>query len=187
MRPWGDACLATTLRFTDAHAGVATIACADGSRTVHTTSDAGGNWSVDASAGTGPALPGSDTVSSLSVFVRDQSGAGALWRLYHDALVRSTDGGRRWTRVDLPPLPRVLTTRYAAARQLLDIAFADDRQGWIVGVDGIVLATNDGGLTWQRQTSGTRMDLQAVAAAGPRAAWLAGRQGTVLVSATGGW
>ena len=69
---------------------------------------------------------------------------------------------------------------------LRDITFADDRNGWIVGHDGLILATTDGGLTWARQASGTQQHLAvAVARPGGRV-WAAGAYGSILASATGG-
>ena len=44
------------------------------------------------------------------------------------------------------------------------IAFADDQHGWAVGQLGAILATNDGGQTWQRQrAAGARAALMTVA------------------------
>jgi photosystem II stability/assembly factor-like uncharacterized protein len=33
------------------------------------------------------------------------------------------------------------------------MAFADKKNGWIVGAKGAIFATGDGGQSWQRQTS----------------------------------
>ena len=49
---------------------------------------------------------------------------------------------------------------------LTAITFVDDRYGWAVGQLGLVLATSDGGRTWQRQRSGgDRAAVMAVAGA----------------------
>ena len=45
-----------------------------------------------------------------------------------------------------------------------DVASVDGRSAWAVANDGVVLSTNDGGLTWRTQVSGTTADLEAVAA-----------------------
>ena len=58
-------------------------------------------------------------------------------------VMHSSDGGRSW--------------REHATGQSLPIrglAFPDERHGWAVGVLGTILATRDGGQTWQRQRSG---------------------------------
>ncbi len=63
-------------------------------------------------------------------------------------IVRSTDGARGWTQV-----------ASGAAATLTGIAFAPDaRHGWAVGHDALILATADGGLTWQRQWQGTNLE-----------------------------
>lgn len=48
--------------------------------------------------------------------------------------------GKRWTQV---PTPVDVT--------LTAVAFADDRQGWAVGHDAVILHTADGGLSWRVQ------------------------------------
>jgi photosystem II stability/assembly factor-like uncharacterized protein len=52
----------------------------------------------------------------------------------------SDDGGATWTQAKVP------------TRQLLTaVYFADDKHGWAVGHDALILATTDGGETWTRQ------------------------------------
>ncbi|MBN2477428.1 MAG: hypothetical protein JXB62_22675 [Pirellulales bacterium] len=59
-------------------------------------------------------------------------------RVFH-----SPDAGRTWTVSPTgSPLP------------IHGLAFADDQHGWAVGALGTILATNDGGQTWQRQRAG---------------------------------
>ncbi len=55
-------------------------------------------------------------------------------------ILYSDDAGRSWTQAKVP------------TRQLLTaIAFADDKHGWAVGHDALVLATTDGGENWTVQ------------------------------------
>ena len=58
---------------------------------------------------------------------------------------------------------------------------ADGQRGWAVGDDGTVLATKNGGESWQAQTSGTTKSLTSVyfAADGQRG-WAVEQDGTVL-------
>lgn len=49
---------------------------------------------------------------------------------------------------------------------LRDIAFANDQRGYAVGADGLMLATTDGGVTWQQRPTPAAPSLVAVAAAG---------------------
>ena len=69
---------------------------------------------------------------------------------------------------------------------LNDIAFADARNGWIVGRQGLVLATTDGGTTWERQASGSRQDLQTLRATSAQTAWIGGTARSILATASGG-
>jgi photosystem II stability/assembly factor-like uncharacterized protein len=57
-------------------------------------------------------------------------------------IVYSDDAGSKWTRAKAPPAP-LLTA----------ISFADAKNGWAVGHDSVILATQDGGLSWTQQFS----------------------------------
>jgi photosystem II stability/assembly factor-like uncharacterized protein len=66
-------------------------------------------------------------------------------------LVRTENGGEDWTPVPLP-LP-------AATRPTLwDIAFVDAENGWLVGEEGVICHTRDGGATWELQTAGVPVE-----------------------------
>ena len=61
--------------------------------------------------------------------------------LYSDNLMGTTDGGASWLSLGLPGSKR-------------DIVFADTLNGWIVGDQGLILHTTDGGLgVWQEPSS----------------------------------
>ena len=53
------------------------------------------------------------------------------------ALIRSDDSGQNWEAIDL-----------SVSAMFTGITFADTHRGWIVGHDGAILMTNDGGLSW---------------------------------------
>jgi photosystem II stability/assembly factor-like uncharacterized protein/tetratricopeptide (TPR) repeat protein len=55
----------------------------------------------------------------------------------------TADGGRNWQ-----------TGTTGQTLPLRDLTFVDDWHGWAVGDLGLILATEDGGRTWQRQQSG---------------------------------
>ncbi len=67
----------------------------------------------------------------------------------HGHVLLSVDQGRTWAQ-SLTPTRALLT----------GVSFADAKHGWAVGHDGVILATNDGGLTWIRQDDGR--DLETV-------------------------
>ena len=54
-------------------------------------------------------------------------------------ILYSEDEGRSWTQVQAP-----------ASASLTAVFFADDQRGWAVGHDEVILATVDGGLSWER-------------------------------------
>ncbi|RMH31265.1 MAG: hypothetical protein D6690_16970 [Nitrospirae bacterium] len=69
---------------------------------------------------------------------------------------------------------------------LFSVTFVSPRQGWAVGDEGTILATTDGGATWQAQRSGTKAWLSSVAFVSPCQGWAAGENGTILTTADGG-
>jgi len=58
----------------------------------------------------------------------------------------SDDRGRTWTQAEVP-----------VSSDLTALAFPDPKHGWVVGHDGVVLATADAGQTWTRQLDGRRI------------------------------
>ena len=52
--------------------------------------------------------------------------------------------------------------------------------GWIVGDSGIILNTDDGGVTWTDQNSGTANRLTDVCFVDPEKGWIVGSNGTLL-------
>ena len=59
----------------------------------------------------------------------------------------TVDGGITWESA-ATPLP-------AAERPTFrDVFFIDDQHGWVVGEEGTILATRDGGSTWVRRDTG---------------------------------
>jgi photosystem II stability/assembly factor-like uncharacterized protein len=69
------------------------------------------------------------------------------WMSGLSSLMRTSDGGETWTPVTIPIEPGV-------GVHLRDVWFADWRHGWVVGENGTILATTDGGTTWSRQSHG---------------------------------
>lgn len=67
-----------------------------------------------------------------------------------------------------------------------DVFFVDSRTGWIVGTNGVILVSHDGGRSWERQESGTKADLTAVFFTDRRRGWAVGEDGTVLRTRNGG-
>lgn len=63
----------------------------------------------------------------------------------------STDDGATWKQAKVP-----------VSSDLTSVFFVDDRKGWAVGHDGVILATADGGDTWALQLDGPRANERLV-------------------------
>ncbi len=66
------------------------------------------------------------------------------------------------------------------------ITFADADRGWAVGDLGTIIATYDGGRTWNAQSSGTTADLHAISFADASTGWAVGARATILSTHDGG-
>lgn len=69
---------------------------------------------------------------------------------------------------------------------IADYAFVDDSHGWAVGEQGTILATTDGGATWNGQRSGTALFLAKAKFVTALVGWVAGSNGELLKTADGG-
>jgi photosystem II stability/assembly factor-like uncharacterized protein len=108
---------------------------------------------------------------------------GALWR--------SDDGGESWTSVALPwdeLLPSLAEQLGSVEPHLYDLAFCDAQRGWVVGEYGLILATVDGGRTWQMQHGGALSDphLFTVTCTAAGSVVAAGQSGHIVYSADDG-
>jgi photosystem II stability/assembly factor-like uncharacterized protein len=68
---------------------------------------------------------------------------------------------------------------------LFSVHFVNEHQGWVVGLDGTIAATADGGLTWSNQSSGTE-HLSSVHFVNERQGWAVGSGGTIVGTVDGG-
>lgn len=76
----------------------------------------------------------------------------------------------------------------AVQSTLTDVKFVDPRHGWIVGHDGVVLASDDGGENWrlQRRDDTTRAPLLGVWFENPKHGFAVGQFGSALETQDGG-
>jgi len=74
--------------------------------------------------------------------------------------------------------PQVKETR--TSQDLLAVAFPTEKDGWASGRWGTILHTADGGMSWERQVSGTDFTLISVSFADARTGWIVGDNGTIL-------
>ena len=118
------------------------------------TEDAGETWT--------PLTPeGVDTSYRSSIramqFQDDRRGWTAGM---HASLMRTADGGVTWEPAFADPLRRAgsVPTPLAAGEHpdFWDLFFVDSYTGWVVGEEGTILSTRDGGDTWTRQDTGLK-------------------------------
>tara|TARA_R110001592_G_scaffold337300_1_gene623558 strand:+ start:165604 stop:166689 length:1086 start_codon:yes stop_codon:yes gene_type:complete len=67
-------------------------------------------------------------------------------------IIYSDDDGKTWTQASVP----VRST-------LLDVFFLNDKLGWAVGHEGVILHSSDGGLSWELQYDGLRYGEEGLA------------------------
>ena len=68
----------------------------------------------------------------------------------------------------------------------LSVTGTSATEAWAVGEGGTVIATKDGGATWNEQASGTTSDLTSVTMGSDRAGWAVGDGGAIVVTGNGG-
>ena len=94
----------------------------------------------------------------------------------------SDDGGDVWHQASVP-----------VSSDLVALCFADAKQGWAAGHDGVILHTADGGHSWQRQFDGRKLGAQGaenplldIWFADANEGWAVGAFGLILHTADGG-
>lgn len=92
-------------------------------------------------------------------------------------IFETLDGGETWTLIHDSPPPNVY---------LRSITFVDSNHGWVVGDDGIILATGDGGVSWSEQTSGVGVNLFDVYFWNTLQGFAVGQAGTIVATDNGG-
>ena len=70
--------------------------------------------------------------------------------------------------------------------QLNGVFFINASEGWVVGNNGTLLHTRNGGATWTSEPSGTTQDLKSVRFSNDNTGWIVGNNGTILQTISGG-
>ncbi len=61
-----------------------------------------------------------------------------------------------------------------------DVHFVDRLNGWVVGTEGQIYKTTDGGITWSREISATFANLNAIYMLSKTKGWIVGDNGLIL-------
>ncbi len=143
--------------------------------TILHTADGGKSWI--------PQREEKDEIYNKVFFVNRKAG----WVVGERGLIlRTRDGGSTWEYV-VPPFFRreSLEEEYEnPLPTLFGLYFADERRGWICGMDSTVLHTPDGGDSWVQLHSGQDI-LYNMHVKGSRG-WAVGNKGVYLLSTDGG-
>ena len=131
------------------------------SGTIWKTVDGGNVWTPQSSQLSG---------SLRSVHFIDEN---VGWVGGSQGIQRTIDGGTTWHVQKMSLVGRA-------------VHFTDREHGWLVGASGNILYTNDGGDTWETQTSGVTEALNAVYFIDSELGWAVGDGGNILSTTAGG-
>ena len=173
LRPGVPGQLFQMVRFANDKVGLALLFDGVFFESVWRTADGGETWQI--TSFNGRAQTGISRLHFVDPSTVWMVSENQVFSVNH-GLWRSSDGGASWSEVQVP------------ADRLLDIHFVDAQRGWIVGGAGTVLSTSDGGLSWQRQATGTAGSgvLQTMFWLDRESGWVGGSFATILATATGG-
>ena len=109
-----------------------------------------------------------DAIDSLTAWIAGHDDQ------YVGEVLRTTDGGDSWSVVNT-----------GLGRHVMACDFLDYEQGWILGHDGAVFHTTDGGFNWATQLD-TSLVLNGIAFADTLNGWVVGGGGLILRTRDGG-
>lgn len=167
--------LLSGIRFVDAQSG---WAVGEWGTILH-TADGGEHWETQR---------GGEDVVLNGVFLLD---AARGWVVGEKGTILFTeDGGATWSPrgegIDIEISERVRGEPLRLKDlSLYAVHFTADLEGWIVGIDGVMLHTADGGASWEvlpRMSDRSLFDVRVQGGVG----WAVGNEGAFLVSADGG-
>jgi photosystem II stability/assembly factor-like uncharacterized protein len=136
---------------------------------VHVTQDGGREW-----------LPHNARVDGniSDIFFRNREEG---WLISGAKIYRTQNGGSIWD-----PVFQFETSGKKNAPEFYSIVFANKNLGWVVGTHGRILHSNDGGLSWESQESGTNEELVHLKFVNDRQGWVVGDKGIILYTDDGG-
>ena len=99
----------------------------------------------------------------------DEWGCSTTYTSPKAVILNTTDGGLTWSS----------KTYASGVKSLRSVFFIDASTGWVVGQDGMLGKTTNGGTTWVAQSSGTAALLSSVVFANAATGWTAGYEGLI--------
>ncbi len=108
------------------------------------------------------------------------------WAAITEGVVRTTDGGSNWEVVMIPDFPRLKDGQGNTYGGIRGITFLNERVGWVVGVDGGISKTTDGGATWKSLTAAGAKTLYSVSFSDETNGWVTGDSASLHATSDGG-
>jgi len=146
---------------------------------IFATHDGGATWVNQGS--------GEDKIYNNIFFVDQNNGwvVGEVGLIYH-----TSDGGKNWLKQECQEIiPVVDKTQWETPTpSLYSVWFSDLQHGWASGMDSIIIATEDGGITWKKiknPAEALKLTLYKIVAR-ENNLWAVGQKGTYLHSADKG-
>jgi len=144
--------------------------------TITHTSDGGKTWATQKEP--------EDTAYNSVFFVDVNTGwvTGEFGTILH-----TEDGGKTWVKQECKDIIPVVSAKDwdRPLPALYGVFFKDRNAGWIVGMDGVIIKTTDGGTNWNQLPSGTDKPIYTILLSGSKG-WAVGNKGTYLMSDDGG-
>jgi peptide/nickel transport system permease protein len=120
-----------------------------------------------------------------SMFILDEDRGWAVGD--NGTILHTSEGGKRSS---APGAPFTWVAQNSNTDQrLTDVVFLESETaltGWAVGDNGVVIRSDDGGASWQTQSTPIDTGLSSVGFADERTGWAVGEAGTILATNDGG-
>ena len=141
--------------------------------TILHTGDGGASWQ--------PQTEGMDKEFNGVCFIDDRRG----WVVgEYGTILHTEDGGASWeaqTCEEIQTNNDMFSYDWRPMPALYAVRFPNQNTGLVIGADGIILKTDDGGKRWRKVQSHTEVPLYAIETIGNRF-WVVGSRGTYLAS-----
>lgn len=105
----------------------------------------------------------------------------------YGTILHTEDGGLNWEKQECKDIvPDVDQMEYAPpTKSLYGVYFQNPKKGWAVGLDGVIISTEDGGKNWKGLKSPVHLTLFKVLVIGEKG-WAVGLRGSYVSSTNGG-